>query len=61
MGGSCDTHEIYKRNSYRILARKPEVKGVLENLGVDGRIKETIRRLWTRFVLLWIATTERML
>jgi len=61
MGGSCDTHEIYKRNSNRILSRKPEVKGVLENLGVDGRIKETIRRLWTRFVLLWIATTERML
>jgi hypothetical protein len=50
-----------KRSSFAILVRKPEDKGVLENLGVDGRIKETVRRVWTRFVLLGIATTDRLL
>jgi hypothetical protein len=33
----------------------------MENVDEDGRIKETIRRVWTRFVLLGIATTERLL
>jgi len=49
-----------KRSSYGILVRKPEDEGVLENLCVDRRIKETIRRVWTRFVLLGIATTDRL-
>jgi hypothetical protein len=40
--------------------RKPEDEGVLENIGVDGRSKETIRRVWTRFVLLGITTTDRL-
>jgi len=39
------THMRCKRSSYGILVRKPENKGVLEHLGVDGRIKETIRRV----------------
>lgn len=41
--------------------RKPEVEGVLENLGLDARIKEAIRRVCTRFVLLGIATADRLL
>jgi len=33
-----------KGSSYGILVRKPEDKGVLENLGVDGRIrKQSVR------------------
>ena len=44
-----------------VYGEKPEDKGVMENLDVDGKIKETIRRVWTRFVLLRITTTERLL
>jgi hypothetical protein len=33
----------YKRISYGIIVRKPEDKGILENSGLDGRIKETVR------------------
>jgi hypothetical protein len=40
--------------------RKPEDEGVLESIGVDGRIKETVRRVWTRFVLFGIVTTDRL-
>jgi hypothetical protein len=34
---ACNTHGEM-RNAYKILAGKPEGKGPLEDLGVDGRI-----------------------
>jgi hypothetical protein len=55
------------RNTYNILAGKPEEKNYLDDLGVDGRIiREWILgksrgRVWTGFIWLRIGTSGGLL
>jgi len=36
MGGACSMYRE-NRNIYRVLVRKPEEKGLLEDVGIDER------------------------
>jgi hypothetical protein len=36
MGGACNMHR--KGEKHKILVRKPEEKGQLKDMGIDGRI-----------------------
>jgi hypothetical protein len=62
MGGACSTHGRDEK-TYQNFIRKPEGKGTLGHLGVDGRITlEWILgkyggNLWTGFIWLRIGTS----